>query len=128
MTDKEFKRLNRAQLIDIIYQLQLQIDELTQQNQELESALEDKQIRIKSAGNLAKAALEINDCFSSAQRAADQYLSGVKLVCEETEAECKHILARARARAAAIIYSAKKAAGEPVTNLDEALQDQPDNG
>ena len=31
MTDKEFKRLNRAQLIDIIYQFQLKIDTLTEQ-------------------------------------------------------------------------------------------------
>ena len=28
MTDKEFKRLSRAQLIDIIYQFQLQVDKL----------------------------------------------------------------------------------------------------
>ena len=31
MTDKEFKRLNRAQLIDIIYQLQLQIEKLNEE-------------------------------------------------------------------------------------------------
>ena len=42
MTDKEFKRLGRAQLIDIIYQFQLQVDKLTEQNQELERKLADK--------------------------------------------------------------------------------------
>ena len=36
MTDKEFKRLSRAQLIEVIYQLQLQIDSLTEQNEKLE--------------------------------------------------------------------------------------------
>ena len=35
MTDKEFKRLSRAQLIDVIYQLQLQADELNRQKQKL---------------------------------------------------------------------------------------------
>ena len=30
MTDKEFKRLSRSQLIDIIYQFQLQVDKLTE--------------------------------------------------------------------------------------------------
>ena len=39
MTDKEFKRLSRPQLIDIIYQLQLQIDKLNKQNQTLEQEL-----------------------------------------------------------------------------------------
>ena len=36
MTDKEFKRLSRAQLIEIIYQLQLQIDKLSEQMQDFE--------------------------------------------------------------------------------------------
>ena len=46
MTDKEFKRLSRAQLIEIIYQLQLQIDELTERNKSLEKELTDKRLRI----------------------------------------------------------------------------------
>ena len=63
------------QLINIIYQLQLKVDELTEQNQKLEKALEDKRFRIDHAGNIAEAALEINDFFRSAQSAADHYLN-----------------------------------------------------
>ena len=40
MTDKEFKRLNRAELIEIIYQLQLQLDELNEQKKALERVRE----------------------------------------------------------------------------------------
>ena len=57
MTDKEFKRLTRAQLIDIIYQLQLQLDDLTAQKKDLEKALADKRLRVENAGNIAEAAL-----------------------------------------------------------------------
>ena len=39
MTDKEFKKLSRSQLIDIIYQLQLELDKMTEKNQALEAAL-----------------------------------------------------------------------------------------
>ena len=78
MTDKEFKRLSRAQLIDIIYQLQLQIDKLDEEKQELENELKDKRIRLSTAGNIADAALEINNCFRSAQDAAEQYLNEIK--------------------------------------------------
>ena len=49
MTDKEFKRLNRAQLIDIIYQFQLQVDELTKQNQELQREVADKRLRLSKS-------------------------------------------------------------------------------
>ena len=103
MTDKEFKRLNRSQLIEIIYQLQLQVDELTEQIQSLENALADKRLRISNTGNLAEAALEINDCFRSAQNAAEQYLNEIKEMRAETEAERQKILSQARAEAESIM-------------------------
>ena len=108
MTDKEFKRLTRAQLIDIIYQLQVQVDELTEQKKSLERALEDKRLRIDNAGNIAHAALEINDCFGSAQKAAEQYLNEIRILHAEAETECQRLLAEARAEAAQIIEKAKE--------------------
>ena len=101
MTDKEFKRLSRSQLIDIIYQFQLQVDKLTEQNQQLERELADKRLRLRNAGNIADAALEINNCFRSAQNAAEQYLNEIKAIREETEAERQWILGQAQAEAAA---------------------------
>ena len=44
MTDKEFKRLSRAQLIDIIYQFQLEQEELAAENEKLKKALEGKEL------------------------------------------------------------------------------------
>ena len=108
MTDKEFKRLSRAQLIEIIYQLQLQIDKLGEQTQELESELKDKRLRLSNAGNIADAALEINNCFRSAQNAAEQYLNEIKVIREKAEAERQKILKEAREEAGAIISGAKK--------------------
>ena len=108
MTDKEFKRLNRAQLIDIIYQLQLQIDKLNEEKQTLENELADKRLRLSATGNIAEAALEINDCFRSAQNAAEQYLNEIKALREKTEAERQNILKEAREEAGAIISGAKK--------------------
>ena len=132
MTDKEFKRLSRAQLIDIIYQFQLQIDKLTEQNKELERKLADKRLRLRNAGNIADAALEINDCFRSAQNAAEQYLNEIKAVREETEAERQRILAQAQAAAEAIIASAKKARGDFDSAIEAILeeygQSHSDNG
>lgn len=97
MTDKEFKQLSRPQLIEIIYQLQLQLDNLNEQNQSIEKELEDKRLRINNAGNLAKAALEINDCFKNAQNAAEHYLNEIDAIRAETEAERQRILAEANA-------------------------------
>ena len=103
MTDKEFKRLSRAQLLDVIYQLQLQVDELTEQKKALENELEDKRLRMSKVGNLAEAALEMNDCFQNAQKAAEQYLSEIRTIREETKEERQRILAQTRAEAATIL-------------------------
>lgn len=123
MTDKEFKQLSRAQLIDIIYQLQLHIDELTEQNHSLEKALEDKRLRIHHVGNIAEAALEINDCFRSAQNAAEQYLSEIKAIREETVEERKRILAKAQAEAEKIIAGAQKRKGDYDSAVEEILRE-----
>lgn len=132
MTDKELKRLSRAQMIDIIYQFQLQLDKLTEQNHELERELADKRLRINNAGNIAEAALEINDCFRSAQNAAEQYLNEIKAIREEAEAERQRILAAAQAEAEAIVAGAKKAKGDYDSAIEAILkefrQSRSDNG
>lgn len=104
MTDKEFKRLSRAQLIEIIYQLQLQIDSLNEQNEKLEAALADRRLRISEAGSIANAALAISSCFQSAQAAADQYLYEIKALRDEAES----VLADARIEAQRIIEEARQ--------------------
>ena len=132
MTDKEFKRLSRAQLIDIIYQLQLQLDQVNEEKQALESELKDKRLRLQSAGNIAEAALEINDCFRNAQNAAEQYLNEIKAIREKTEAERQRILKEAQAEAEAIIASAKKTQGDYDSVIEVIMkefgQNHSDNG
>ena len=108
MTDKEFKRLSKAQMIEIIYQLQLELDKVNEEKQQLASELADKRLRLSNAGNIADAALEINNCFRSAQNAAEQYLNEIKAIHEETKAEHQRILAQAQAEAEAIIAGAKE--------------------
>lgn len=107
MTDKEFKRLSRSQLIDIIYQLQLQVDKLTEENQDLEQKLEDKRLRLSNAGNIADAALEINDCLRNVQNAADQYLNEIKIMHAEAQEQRQNIIDEAWAEAHQIIADAK---------------------
>ena len=132
MTDKEFKRLSRSQLIDIIYQFQLQVDKLTEENQQLQRELADKRLRLRNAGNIADAALEINNCFRSAQNAAEQYLNEIKAIREETEAERQWILGQAQAEAAAIVSKAKKTYRDYDSAIEAILkeygQSHSDNG
>ena len=107
MTDKEVKRLSRSQLIEIIYQLQTREEELTDKNRRLEEELRSKRIRMENAGNIAEAALELNDVFRSAQNAAAQYLSEIQIIRETAEKERQQIILAAQEEARQIIQKAK---------------------
>ena len=108
MTDKEFKRLSRSQLIDIIYQLQLKQKELAEENEKLSKELTDKRLRVNEAGNIAEAAIEIHNVMMAAQDAAAHYLEEIRIMREEAEAECHRIVERAHKEADEIISQAKK--------------------
>jgi cell division septum initiation protein DivIVA len=107
MTDKEFKRLNRSQLIEIIYQFQIKVEELTLENQKLNAALEDKRLRIAQAGNIAEAALSVNNVMQAAQSAAQQYLDEILALRSEADEACESIRRNAAAEADAIIMQAR---------------------
>ena len=109
MTDKEFKRLSRSQLIDIIYQFQLQQEELIAENEKLKQALADKRILVNNTGNIAEAALEIHNVMRDAQNAAEHYLEEIQL---RVDSEYQRIMQQARDEAAALLTKARrKAAG-----------------
>ena len=108
MTDKEFKRLSRAQLIEIIYQFQLKQDELTAENERLSKELADKRLRVSEAGSIAEAALEIHNVMKSAQDAADVYLEEIRILRDETKEKCQQILENAQKEADNLIALARK--------------------
>ena len=120
MTDKEFRRLSRSQLIDIIYQLQLNQEELAVENEQLSEALADKRLRVSKAGNIAEAALEIHNVMQAAQDAATHYLEEMKIMANN---EYQQILEEAKNKAAAIIEKAKQVADEIIA---QAKTDNPE--
>ena len=78
MTDKELRKLSRAELIDIIYELQKQNSAAETENARLQAELNDRVLKIDNAGSIAEAALELNGVFEAAQAAADNYLVSVR--------------------------------------------------
>lgn len=86
MTDKEFRKLNRAELVDIIYELQKQKEECDARIEDLEAQLAEKTLHIENAGSIAEASLALNGVFIAAQAAADQYLQSIHAANEENEA------------------------------------------
>ena len=120
MTDKEFKRLSRSQLIEVIYQFQLKQDELIAENERLTKELADKRLRIAEAGSIAEAALAVNNVMQSAQNAAQQYLDEIRSMHAELDEECKNIRKKATEEAAEIIAQARREAASVQTRKQKA--------
>ena len=78
MAERELRRMNRMELIEIIYALKQHEEELEQQNANLRQQLADRTLRLEQVGSIAEAALSLNRVFEAAQAAADQYLESVK--------------------------------------------------
>ena len=74
MISNELKKLNRRELVDIIYQMKKNEQLLQDEIAVLRSELEEKRIRLSEAGSIADAAVSITDVFTAAQSAADLYL------------------------------------------------------
>lgn len=108
MISKELKRLSRRELVDIIYQLKKNEQQLQEQMAAMETSLQEKQIRISMAGSIAEAAMDITNIFSTAQITADLYLREITRMKEETEAQCAKKLEDATKKAERILAEAQK--------------------
>ncbi len=107
MTDKEFRRLNRAELVEIIYQLKKNEETLKTENTELKRQLADRRVKIANAGSIAEATVALSNIFGLAQQTADNYLRDVHEMTAAAEQRAQQIIADAQWRAQAMIAQAE---------------------
>lgn len=80
---KTLKKMSKLELVELLAEQEREIQSLKQQLQEKEKLLEQRTIRLDTFGNIAQAALAINEVFETAQKAADQYLDSIQTIVEE---------------------------------------------
>ena len=108
MAGKELRHMSRGELIDVIYALKKQQEELAAENEELRQQLSQRELKLQKAGSIAEAAMSLNQVFEAAQQAADQYLQSVYANCGDAEEMAKGILADANAQAQNTLEQARR--------------------
>ena len=126
MTDRQFRRLSRGALIEIIYELQNAQAQLQEENEALQKALAARQLKIERAGSIAEAALALQDVFEAAQAAADTYLAQTREANEKTQQLCDRLIADAQRKADAIVRAAQVQADAIDGRQDEKIQCETD--
>ncbi len=97
MSTKEFRKLNKAELLEVIHQLQQRIKILTKENTRLEEKAQERYEKLEQSGNIALATLSIHEVFSTAQKAADDYVATVSARADATEQRALELMAQVQA-------------------------------
>lgn len=107
MVEKELRKMNRTELIEIIYALKKQESDLSDANEALKKRLEDREIQLEEAGSIADAALRLNGVFEAAQKAADDYLNSVRASMADHETVIQEKLSAAQTQADTTVSEAQ---------------------
>ena len=103
MTEKDLKKLNRYQLLELLIVQTQRADRLQVKLEEAEKQLNEKDLTMSSLGSIAEASLQLAGVFQAAQAAADHYIDAAKKKSEEIEdaahERAAEILANARIQA-----------------------------
>ena len=78
MKIKELKRMNRAELLELLIAQMEENERLEARLDEAEAQLQNRQLVMDHAGSIAEAALALNGVFEAAEAAAQQYLESVR--------------------------------------------------
>ena len=100
MTEKELKKLNRYQLLELLLVQTKRADQLQEQVDELKEQMESRALNLSKLGSIAEAAMQVSGVLEASQRAADLYF-------ESAKNQADAIVADARRQASSIIVEAE---------------------
>ena len=89
MTEKELKKLNRYQLLELLIVQTERADKLQLQLEEAQQQLNEKEIHMTVLGSIAEASLELSGVFAAAQKAADLYLEAARKKADQIVKEAE---------------------------------------
>ena len=101
MTEKELKKLNRYQLLELLLMQTERADELQKRVDELVQIVRTKKFQNADLGSIATEGIQVSGVFEAAQQAADYYL-------EAARQQAANIVQTAHQQANEIIAQAEK--------------------
>ena len=107
MTDKELKKLSRAELLEMLIAQSKRADELQEKLNQAEEELNSRQLKVDEAGSIAEASLRLNGVFEAAQAASEQYLENIRALQERQEEICAKRDAESKAEAERLLKETK---------------------
>ena len=96
LTQKELKKLNRYQLLELLIMQTERADKLQAKLEAAQEQLREQELQLSSLGSIAEASLQLKGVFQAAQDAADMYIAAAKKQAESILAEAEENARRAK--------------------------------
>ena len=138
MTGKEIKKLKRVELLEMLVEQAEEMDAKESELKKLRKQVSDRRVIVQQSGTLAEAVVRINDVFTAAQTAADEYLENVRVneeesrtALEEARLKAEKMVSEAEQQAQAVLEDARKQADEILKQARVSIgedTDDEDNG
>lgn len=108
MTEKELRRLSRADLLEMLIAQSEELREVKERLAAAETALASRVIEINTAGSIAEASLRLNGVFDAAQAACEQYVENVRLLHERSQLVCRRMEKESREQAERLLEETRR--------------------
>lgn len=108
MTDKELRKLTRAELLELLLAQSREMDRLNKELEAVQQQLQKREIALAQAGNIAEAALQLSGIFEAAQAAADQYLENIRTPLSDAQEQCQNLLQSTQQQCDDLLCSARQ--------------------
>ena len=89
---KELQKLKRVELLELLLEqtreneaLKHELEEKNKIIDELNVKLENRKIELENAGSIAEASLKLNGVYEAIEKAGEQYLENLQMLCEKEE-------------------------------------------
>lgn len=107
MTERELRKLNRTDLLELMLQQSRELENLRAELDVAKKQLDQREIVMSQAGSIAEASLQLNGVFAAAESACAQYIESIKSLSgrqeelcakmeQETKQKCEKMLADAQ--------------------------------
>lgn len=108
MTEKELRRLSRADLLEMLIAQSEELREVKERLAAAEEALASRIIEINNAGSIAEASLQLNGVFEAAQAACAQYTENIRSMNERTKRICQQMEEESRKQADSLLEETRR--------------------
>ena len=117
MTEKELRRLSRADLLEMLIAQSEELRDVKERLKSAEAILASRVIEINTAGSIAEASLRLNGVFEAAQAACEQYMENIRLLNVRSQLVCRQMEKESREQADRLLEETRRKCAQMETDV-----------